>query len=57
MIIKKPLTPEQIDAQSKPSEEAVRQAQDALFMYLIGRINELEAKLEPTVKSTRKKAT
>ena len=47
MIIKQPLTAEQIKAQSQPSDEAVRQAQDALFMYLLERVAELEAKLEP----------
>lgn len=57
MIIKRPLTQQQIEAQSKPSDEAVRQAQDALFMFLLERVAELEAKLEPTLKSSRKKAT
>ena len=50
MIINRPLTPEQIKAQSQPSAEDVRRAQDALFMFLIGRIEELEAKVNPTKK-------
>ena len=53
MIIKQPLSPEQIHAQSQPSAEDVRQAQDALFMFLIERINELEAKLNPTKKARK----
>lgn len=57
MIIKSPLTPEQIKAMSQPSQEAVRKAQDELFMYLLQRVAELEAKIEPTVKSTRKAVT
>jgi len=56
MIIKRPLTPEQIAAMSKPSDEAVRQAQDALFMYLFNKVSELEEKLAPT-KKTRKQVT
>lgn len=56
MIINRPLTPEQIKAQSQPSAEDVRRAQDALFMFLIERIEELESKLEPP-KKTRKAAT
>ena len=53
MIINRPLTPEQIKAQSQPSQEDIRQAQDALFMFLIERINELEAKLNPTKKARK----
>lgn len=56
MIINQPLTPEQIKAASEPSQKDVRQAQDALFMYLFNKVAELEAKLEPPVKS-RKKVT
>ena len=45
MIIEKPLTQAQLDALQTVSEKQIRQAQDALFMYLIERVNELEAKL------------
>lgn len=55
MIINRPLTPEQIKAQSQPSDEDVRQAQDALFMYLFERIEELESKVDPP--KTRKSVT
>ena len=51
-----PLTPEQIKKTQSVSEEKIRKAQDALFVFLINRVNELEnqiAELEtPTVKST-----
>ena len=51
-----PLTPEQIKKTQSVSEEKLREAQDALFVFLINRVNELEtqiAELEtPTVKST-----
>ena len=56
MIINQPLTPEQILKRQSPSDKDIRQAQDALFMYLFNKVAELEAKLEPPVKS-RKKAT
>ena len=56
MIITHPLTPEQIQQSREPSQKDVRDAQDALFMYLFNKVAELEAKLEPPVKS-RKKAT
>ena len=49
-IIKNPLTPKQIEQSKTVSEQKVREAQDALFMFLIGRIEELEAKLNPTKK-------
>lgn len=45
MIIENPLTKEQLEKISTVSEKQIRQAQDALFMYLIERVNELEAKL------------
>ena len=59
MIINQPLTPEQILKRQSPSDKDIRQAQDALFMYLMNRVAELEAKLEPQpqLKSSRKKAT
>ena len=51
-----PLTPEQIKKAQSVSEEKIRDAQDALFVFLINRVNELEtqiAELEtPTVKSS-----
>ena len=56
MIIKKPLTPAQLEAIQKPSDDAVRNAQDALFMYLLNRVAELEAKLDPP-KKLRKSVT
>lgn len=46
MIIETPLTKEQLEKLSTVSEKQIRQAQDALFMYLIERVNELEAKLD-----------
>jgi len=58
MIIKRPLTPEQIKAMSQPSQDDIRKAQDDLFMYLFNKVAELEAKLEPsTVKKNRKAVT
>lgn len=59
MIINRPLTPEQIQQSSEPSQKDVRDAQDALFMYLFNKVAELEAKLEPQpqLKTSRKKAT
>ncbi|MBQ3434108.1 MAG: hypothetical protein IJG24_03575 [Selenomonadaceae bacterium] len=57
MIISRPLTPEQIQQSREPSQKDVRDAQDALFMYLFNKVAELEAKLEPQLKSSRKKAT
>ena len=45
MIIQMPLTQEQREKLSTVSEKQIRQTQDALFMYLIERVNELEAKL------------
>ena len=56
MIINRPLTPEQIKAQSQPSAEDVRRAQDALFIYLLQRVEELESKVDPP-KKTRKSVT
>lgn len=46
-IIKNPLTPKQIEQSKTVSEQKVREAQDALFMYLINRVNELEKQLNP----------
>ncbi|MBR2519683.1 MAG: hypothetical protein IKE46_07865 [Selenomonadaceae bacterium] len=46
-IIKLPLTPEQMEKMSTVSDKQIREAQDALFMYLINRINELEEKIAP----------
>ena len=57
MIITQPLTPEQIQQSREPSQKDVRDAQDALFMSLFNKVAELEAKLEPQLKSSRKKAT
>ena len=57
MIISRPLTPEQIQQSREPSQKDVRDAQDALFMYLFNKVAELEAKLEPQLKTSRKKAT
>lgn len=45
MIIQFPLTQEQLEKMSTVSEKQIRQAQDNLFMYLINRIDELEAKI------------
>ena len=44
-----PLTPEQIKKTQSVSEEKIREAQDALFVFLINRVNELETQ---TVKSS-----
>lgn len=46
VVINQPLTPEQREAISKPSADKIREAQDALFVYLLNRVAELEAKLE-----------
>lgn len=54
MIIKQPLTPEQIQKSQVPSDADVQKAQDALFMYLLNRVAELEEKIAPPVKSKRK---
>lgn len=50
MIIQFPPTQEQREKMSSVSEKQVRQAQDDLFMYLIKRIEELEAKIPPPKK-------
>ncbi len=45
-----PLTQEQIaaiEARKQPSADDIRRAQDDLFMYLLNRVAELEAKIEP----------
>ena len=51
-----PLTPEQIKKTQSVSEEKLREAQDALFVFLINRVNELETQIAdletPTVKSS-----
>ena len=51
-----PLTPEQIKKTQSVSEEKLREAQDALFVFLINRVNELETQITeletPTVKSS-----
>ena len=57
MIIKRPLTPEQIKAMSQPSQDDIRKAQDDLFMYLFNKVAELENKVDPPLKSSRKKVT
>ena len=47
-IFTSPLTLEQeklIEARKQPSAEDIRRAQDDLFMYLLTRVAELEAKL------------
>lgn len=46
-VIRKPLTEEQkeiLKQKEKPSAEDVQQAQDQLFMYLLNKVAELEAK-------------
>ena len=45
MIIQSPLTQEQIEKLSTVTDKQIRQAQDALFMFLIERITELEAEV------------
>lgn len=45
-IFQKPLTPEQIKASQEISGTKIRQAQDALFMFLLNRVAELEAKIQ-----------
>ena len=51
-----PLTPEQIKKTQSVSEEKIREAQDALFVFLINRVNELETQIveleTPSVKSS-----
>lgn len=47
MIIQFPPTQEQLEKMSTVSEKQIREAQDALFMYLIQRVDELEAKIIP----------
>ena len=44
MIIQKPLTQEQTEKMSTVNEKQIRQAQDALFMFLLDRVAELERK-------------
>lgn len=50
MIIQFPLTKEQREKMSTVSDKQIREAQDALFMYLIQRIDELEAKIPASKK-------
>ncbi|MBR3746644.1 MAG: hypothetical protein IKN27_06755 [Selenomonadaceae bacterium] len=50
MIIQFPPTKEQREKKATVSDKQVREAQDALFMYLINRIDELEAKIPPSKK-------
>ena len=50
MIIQFPPTKEQREKMSSVSEKQIRQAQDDLFMYLIRRIDELEAKIPASKK-------
>lgn len=54
MIIKQPLTPEQIKKSKAPSDTDVQKAQDALFMYLLNRVAELEEKIAPPALKVRK---
>lgn len=51
MIIEKPLTQQQREAMSSVSDKEIRAAQDALFIYLMNKIDELEAKLPAQLKS------
>ena len=44
-IIKNPLTPEQMKQRETVSAEKIREAQDALFMYLLDRVAALEEKI------------
>ena len=47
IVIKRPITPEQrklLEAKTKPSTEEIQAAQDALFMYLLEKVSELEQK-------------
>jgi len=46
-IKKIPLTPEQIKKRETVSEEKIREAQDALFLFLLQRVDELEKQLNP----------
>ena len=50
MIIEFPLTKEQLEKKSTVSDKQIREAQDALFMYLIQRVDELEAKIPAPTK-------
>lgn len=51
-----PMTPEQIKKTQSVSEEKLRETQDALFVFLINRVNELETQVSEletqTVKSS-----
>lgn len=51
------MTPEQIKKTQSVSEEKLREAQDALFVFLINRVNELETQISEletqTVKSNK----
>ena len=51
-IIKNPLTPEQMKQRETVSAEKIREAQDALFMNLLQRVDALEN--PPTKKSVKK---
>ena len=46
MIIRRPITQEQIkkmEARTKPTQEDIQEATDNLFMYLLRKVEELEA--------------
>ena len=45
-IFQRPLTPEQLKASQTISDAKILQAQDSLFLYLLNRVAELEAKLD-----------
>lgn len=45
-IFQRPLTPEQLKASQNISDAKILQAQDSLFMFLLNRVAELEAKLD-----------
>lgn len=45
-IFTRPLTPEQQKKRETVSENQIRKAQDALFVYLMNRVEELEKKVE-----------
>ena len=49
MIIKRPLTDEQIKALTQPSQDDINQAANDLFWSLIQRIDDLEAKQDGNV--------
>ncbi|MBE8949768.1 MAG: hypothetical protein SR3Q1_04120 [Quinella sp. 3Q1] len=54
MIITRPLTPEQrklLDDKSKPAQEDILAAQDALFMNLLTRVADLESSVPTAVPS------